>query len=76
MENTNTINVQGTGETLSPCIQAETVTISIDRFERLAKAERSLEIVRVIYETSETYSVKDRLALLFGPLPGKESQNA
>lgn len=72
MENTDNYNVPAKEETFYPCISAGTVTIEIDRFEQLVKAENMLEIIRKAYESTESYDMKSRLSLFFGPLPEKE----
>ena len=44
------------------------VWVSTDRYEDLIKAETVCHVARLTYETSETYSLKDKLAVLFGPV--------
>jgi len=61
---------------LELCIDRDHITIPVTRFEELLKAEISLDIVRNAYETSESYNLQDKLALVFGPRPGKGEDNA
>ncbi|MCF8017803.1 MAG: hypothetical protein K9L62_00260 [Vallitaleaceae bacterium] len=61
---------------LELCIDTDHITIPVSRFEELVKAEIKLDIVRQVYETKESYSMKDSLLLIFGPLPEKGDDNA
>lgn len=61
---------------LGLCIDRDHITIPVTRFEELLKAEISLDIVRNAYETSESYNLPDKLALVFGPRPKKGDENA
>jgi len=58
------------------CIDRDHITIPVTRFEELLKAEISLDIIRNAYETSESYELPDKLALVFGPRPEKGDENA
>lgn len=63
-------------EALELCIDTEHITIPVSRFQELVRAEIKLDIIRQVYETKESYSVKDNLSLIFGPLPEKGDDNA
>lgn len=61
---------------LELCIDHDHITIPVTRFEELIKAEVYLVIARQVYEKSESYDLRSNLFLLFGPLPGKDDDNA
>lgn len=61
---------------LELCIDHDHITIPISRFEQLKKAEVYLEVIHRVYMNSKSYELEDRLALLFGPRPGKGEDNA
>lgn len=81
MENTENkqaekiINEEALGA-LEVCIDHDHITIPVTRFEELIKAEVYLVIARQVYEKSESYDLRSNLSLLFGPLPGKDDDNA
>lgn len=49
--------------------EMERVSISVHRLEQLIKAEAQLDVVKTTYETSNSWDLLGRLALVFGPLP-------
>ncbi len=61
---------------LELCIDHDHITIPVTRFQELVEAEIKLSIADRIYRTTESYSMKDRFELLFGPLPEKGDVNA
>ncbi len=61
---------------LELCIDHDHITIPVTRFQELVEAEVKLRIVDQMYRTTESYSMKDRLELLFGRLPEKSDDNA
>ena len=58
---------------LELCIDRDHITIPVTRFQELLKAEAELSFARKIYHKSDSYQVRDNLAILFGPREEKEA---
>jgi hypothetical protein len=58
---------------LELCIDRDHITITVDRFQQLLKAEAELSFVRKIYHQSKSYELDDGLAIIFGAKAEKKA---
>lgn len=68
--------LEGIEDVTELCIDYDHISISVNRFEELIKKEAQIEILENIYFNHSSYSMHDKAAIIFGPIPEKSDEDA